>query len=123
MLTSTKVTGIGYQLDGKTNKYVINKIGKLDRFLPRHARRTASAEVRIKQRDGSSGVKYEIEAQIDVPEKMILAKSSGLHVFTAIDEVESKLAAQLRKYKQSQVAHIGRRRILSRFKRSYAREL
>ena len=67
MLTSTKVTGIGYQLDGKTNKYVINKIGKLDRFLPRHARRTASAEVRIKQRDGSSGVKYEIEAQIDVP--------------------------------------------------------
>ena len=41
----------------------------------------------------------------------------------AVDIVEAKLAAQLRKYKDEAVAHIGKRRLLSRFKRSYAREL
>lgn len=122
MLKSVKVTGIGYQMDDKTHKYVIDKIGRLDRFLPKHARKTATADVRIKQRDGSGGVKYEIEVQLEVPEKTILAKTDGLHMFTMIDDAESKLATQLRKYKQTQLAHVGRRRIMSSFKRSYARE-
>lgn len=123
MLKTTTISGIGYQVDEETRKYAMNKIGKLDRFLPRHARRTATAGVRIKQRDGSGGIKYEIEVQLEVPEKTLIAKTDGLHMFTMIDDAESKLTTQLRKYKQSRLAHVGRRGVLSRFKRSYAREL
>lgn len=123
MLTSTKVTGIAYQVDEKTHKYVLDKIGRLDRFLPRHARKSASAEVRLKQVKGDGGNKYEAEVSFDVPEKTILAKNVGTHMFAAVDAAEAKLVTQLRKYKQSTLAHVGRRRVLSQFKRSYAREL
>ena len=123
MLTSTKVTGIAYQVDDKTHKYVLSKIGRLDRFLPRHARKSASAEVRLKQVKGGSGNKYEAEVLLDVPEKTLLAKDSGTHILAVIDATEAKLATQLRKYKQAALAHIGRRRVLSHFKRSYDREL
>ena len=123
MLKSTNVTGIAYIVDEKTHKYVLNKIGKLDRYLPRHARKSASAEIRIRKITGKRIDKFEVEATIDVPDKIILAKQSSIHLLTAVDDIEAKLATQLRKYKQSSLAHIGRRRIMSEFKRGYAREL
>lgn len=123
MLKSTKVTGIAYVVDEKTRKYVLNKIGKLDKYLPKHARKSASAEVRLKKIEGKRIDKFEAEVSIDVPDKKIQAKNSSIHMMTAIDDIEPKLAAQLRKYKQSSLAHIGRRRVLSQFKRSYSREL
>ena len=51
-----------------------------------------------------------------------MAKDSTLNVLAATDIVEAKLAAQLRKYKQDVMPHVGRRGLLSQFKRSYARE-
>ena len=54
--------------------------------------------------------------------KELTAKDSTLNVLAAVDIVEAKLAAQLRKYKQETVPHVGRRKLLARFKRSYARE-
>ena len=41
---------------------------------------------------------------------------------SAIVKIEEKLAAQLRKYKEDRVPHVGRRGLLARFKRSYDRE-
>ena len=68
------------------------------------------------------GNTYEVEVIITVPDKLIMAKDSTLNVLAATDIVEAKLAAQLRKYKQDVMPHVGRRGLLSQFKRSYARE-
>jgi ribosome-associated translation inhibitor RaiA len=46
-----------------------------------------------------------------------------VNALAALDIVEAKLVNQLRKYKQAVIPHVGRRGVLSRFKRSYAREL
>jgi putative sigma-54 modulation protein len=59
---------------------------------------------------------------LSIPDKTITAKDTSGNIFAAVDIVEAKLAGQLRRYKTETIPHIGRRRVLSRFKRSYARE-
>lgn len=124
MITSIDITGLNnFSLDDTTKKYVTKKIGRLDRYLPRHARASVSAEVKLKEVNRSYGNKYEAEVTLSVPDKVITAKDSTLNILAAVDIVEAKIVAQLRKYKQTSVAHVGRRGVMSRFKRSYAREL
>ena len=123
MIESIVISGVKYAPDEQVKKYVRQKIGRLDRFLPRHARKSASAEVKLKQVNRDHGNKYEAEIIIRVPNKDLTAKDSTLNMYAAVDIVEHKLASQLKKYKDAQVAHIGKTRaMLSRFKRSYARE-
>jgi putative sigma-54 modulation protein len=122
MIEAIDITGVKYDLDETTKKYVAKKIGRLDRYLPKHARKSVNAEVKLKEVNRSHGNKYEAEVILNVPDKVITAKDSTVNMLAAIDIVEAKLVAQLRKYKQGSVAHVGRRGMLDRFKRSYARE-
>jgi len=122
MIEAIDITGVKYDLDATTKKYVAKKIGRLDRYLPRHARKSVKAEVKLKQVDKPNGNKYEAEVILHVPDKMLTAKDSTVNMLAAVDIVEAKLAAQLHKYKETNIPHIGRRGMLGRFKRSYARE-
>jgi putative sigma-54 modulation protein len=123
MIEPIQITGISYEVDEATNKYVLKRIGHLDRYLPRHARKTVSAEVKLAQVDHDHGNKYEVEVILHIPNKIITAKDSTSNIFAAIDIVEAKVRTQLNDYKQANIGHIGRRRILSRFKQSFQREL
>ncbi|HEU0266353.1 MAG TPA: ribosome-associated translation inhibitor RaiA [Candidatus Saccharimonadaceae bacterium] len=123
MIEAITITGVKYTPDEQTKKYVLRKVGRLDRFLPRHARKSVSAEVTLKQVNRDHGNKYEAEILLHVPDKELTAKDSTLNVLAAVDIVEAKLAAQLARYKQAMIPHVGRRKLLGRFKRSYAREL
>lgn len=123
MINAINITGVKYDLDETTKRYVIKKIGRLDRYLPRHARKSAFADVKLKQVNKDHGNKYEAEVIIYVPERTITAKDTTVNVLAALDIVEAKLATQLHRYKEEHLPHVGRRGVLSRFKRSYAREL
>ncbi len=122
MIKITDITGIKYEIDEATRKYASRKISSLERYIPRHARKSASAEIKLKQIDKSHGNKYEVEVIISVPDKVLTAKDTSSNILATIDIVEAKLAGQLRRYKTEVIPHLGRRGILSRFKRSYARE-
>ncbi len=123
MIANVDISGFGtYSPDEPTKKYITKKIGALERLAPRHARKSMRAEVKIAEVNRDKGNKYEVEVLIYVPDRTITAKDSTMNVLAAVDIVEAKLAAQLRKYKTESVPHIGKRGILSRFKRSYARE-
>lgn len=123
MINSISITGVKFDLDETTKKYVIKKIGRLDRYLPRHARKSATAEVLLKEVNRDHGNKYEAEVIMRVPDRTLAAKDSTVNILAALDIVEAKLASQLHKYKQEMIPHVGRRGVLSRFKRSYAREV
>lgn len=123
MITSIQITGIAYEVDEPTKKYVIRKIGRLDRYLPRHARKSASAEVKLWQVNRDFGNKYEAEIILNIPNKTLTAKDSTGNILAAVDIVEAKIKAQLREYKETNIAHIGNRGVMSRFKRSFKREL
>ena len=124
MITSIEITGLNnYPLDDTTKKYVTKKIGRLDRYLPRHARASVTAEVKLKEVNRDHGNKFEAEVLLSVPDKIITAKDTTLNMLAAVDIVEAKIVAQLRKYKEASIAHVGRRSAMSKFKRSFAREL
>ena len=123
MITSIQITGIAYEVDEPTKKYVIRKVGRLDRYLPRHARKSAKAEVKLSQVNRDFGNKYEAEIILNIPDKIIIAKDSTGNILAAVDIVEAKIRSQLREYKETNIAHIGNRGVMSRFKRSFKREL
>jgi putative sigma-54 modulation protein len=123
VITHIDITGVGgYSPDDRTKKYVTKKIGGLDRLAPRHARRTMRAEVKLAEVNRKGGNKYEVDVLLTVPDKKLSAKDTTMNILAATDIVEAKLAAQLRKYKDERVSHVGRRKLLDRFKRSFARE-
>lgn len=122
MINTISISGVNYEIDDTTKKYVVKKIGRLDRYLPRHARKSAVAEVKLRQVNRDHGNKYEAEVIMDVPGAILTAKDSTVNVLAALDIVEAKIAAQLHKYKEERIPHVGRRAVLARFKRSYARE-
>ena len=122
MITKIQITGIAYEVDKNTKKYVTKKIGRLDKYLPKHARKTVSAEVILEQVDHDHGNKYQAEVKIILPGKIITAKDSTGNIMAAIDIVDKKIQAQIFDYKQASIPHIGNRRILSRLKRSLRRK-
>lgn len=103
MITAIDITGIKYEVSTKTQKYVLNKLGKLDRYVPTHVRKSMSASVKLRQVNQEHGNKYEAEVIVQVPNKTITAKDSTMNMMAAVDIVEAKLIAQLRKYKESLV--------------------
>ena len=90
-------------------------------MAPRHARKSINAAVKLAEINQSHGNKYEVEVVLNVPDKVITAKDSTMNVLAATDIVEAKIANQLRKYKQEIIPHVGRRKLLDKFKRSYER--
>lgn len=117
MIASIDISGVQYTVTPATKRYVMKKVARLDRYLPAHARKSVTADVKLKQVNRDHGNKYEAEVILTVPDKKILAADSTVNMMAAIDIVEAKLIAQLRKYKQATSPHIGKRRLLSRLKR------
>lgn len=103
MIASIDVTGIKYTVDEKTLRYVTEKVGKLDRYLPSHARKTMTADIKLKRVNRDHGNKYEAEVIVHVPNKVLTAKDSTFNMMAAVDIVEAKLVAQLRKYKDAKI--------------------
>lgn len=122
MITSIQITGINYEPDKNTQKYALKRIGRLDRYLPKHARKSVSATVRLMQVNHDHGNKYQVEAMMNIPGKVITAIDSTSNMMAAIDIVEAKLLSQLHDYKDAKISHIGNRGVMSRFKRGFERE-
>lgn len=123
MTLPIQITGISYEIDDATRKYAIKRVSHLSHYLSRHIRKTASAEIKLKQVNHDHGNKYEVEVIFNIPGKLLTAKDSTGNIIAAIDIVEAKIQAHLNEYKRTSVAHIGRRGVMSRFKRSSKRGL
>lgn len=123
MAISVQITGIAYEVDEATRKYATKRIANLFHYLPKHARKTVSAKVKLEQINHDHGNKYQVEMILDVPNKTITAKDSTINMIAAIDIVEAKIQSQLKEYKRASVPHIAKRGVMGRFKRSYKREL
>ena len=117
MITHIDITGVRYEVDDLTRKYVTKKIGRLDRFLPRHARKTAKAEVVLKLVNRKAGNTYECDVNIILPGKRINAKDSTMNMIAAVDIVEQKLKVQLKKYHDGLVKNTRSRNLVGRMKR------
>lgn len=121
MIEHITIDGVKYQLDATAKRYVTRKIGKLDRYLPRHARKSAMAEVKLKEVNRANGNKYEAEVILKVPGHILTASDSTVNMLAAIDIVEEKLKNQLKKYKDEHVDHRQKHNLVGRLKRRLGR--
>lgn len=124
MIEPIVITGINkLELDDDMKRYVTRKIGKLDRYLPRHARQTAHAEVRLKHIGRQHGNTYECQVLLHLPQETVEAADSTMNVFAAVDIVEEKLKNQLKRYKDIRVERKTKAEgVLGRLKRSLGRQ-
>ncbi len=131
MIQKLEINGVHIKVDDKLRAYITKKISKLDRYIPRHARESAHAEVFIKEINvqgkpkgakrparGRVGAKeYECEVILQLPKETIALKESTLNPFAAVDIVEAKLKNQLKKYKETHSSLRLHRRVLARLRR------
>ncbi len=109
MIEKIDTSGINLDLGDDIKKYIARKIGRLDKFMPRHARQSAHAEAKLRETNNRLGNKYECEVILYVPGGPIQAKEATLNMFAAVDIVEAKLRNQLIKYKSAHIAHLRER--------------
>lgn len=117
MIQTINVTGVRYTPDELTKRYVRKKIGSLDRYLSRHVRKSAQVDIKLKTVNRAHGNKYECDVIMHLPETSVMAKDSTLNMLAAVDIVEEKLRAQLKKYHDTHKDHKGKHNFLGRLKR------
>ncbi len=91
-----------FELKPKIKAYANEKIGGLEKYLPKPAR---SATVQITLGEDQSGRednRYYCEVIMRVPGATIQAKEATLNMFAAVDIVEAKIKSQILKYKTKQ---------------------
>lgn len=121
MIENLDITGVRYTPNETTKRYVRKKIGALDRYLSRHARKSVNVEVKLRQVDRANGNKYECDVIMYVPDQTIKAGDSTLNMLAAVDIVEEKMRTQLKKYHDERTDHKGKHNLLGRLKRSTPR--
>jgi putative sigma-54 modulation protein len=125
LIKNIEITGIHYEVSDKMKKYVLSKIARLDRFMPRTVRRSVRAEVKLTEVPGKKNDKYTAEVVMHMPNSsQLTASEATLNMYAAVDIVEAKLKNQLRKHKDKHLRHrhINRKSIFERIRRSVDRD-
>ena len=123
MIQKLEIAGVHTDIDPKLRKYVTAKIGKLDRYMPKHARESAHAEVMLKETKAKDKKQYTCEVILYLPKEAIASKDSTLNMFAAVDIVEAKLRNRLKKYKETHSSLRIHRRVLARLRRNPAKNM
>ena len=120
MIDRLEISGVNAEKWPNIEQYIERKIGRLDRLLPRHAKK--SAHVRVVLSESNSKRRLAVcEAVMELPHNTLLAKEATANMFSSVDSVEDKLARQIRKYKTAHFQNSDRRllrRMLGRVRRS-----
>lgn len=117
MIQKLEINGVHMEIDKKLHDYTLKKIGKLDKYLPRHSRESAHAEVFLKEEMIKKKKQCTCEVVLKLPKETIIVKESTMNIFAAVDIVEAKLKNRLKKYKETHSSLRIHRRVLSRLRR------
>lgn len=85
----------------RCQKICQKKIAKLDGYMPKHARKSAHAEVKLKETKVKARKEATCEVILFLPGEKIQASETTINMYAAIDIVEEKLKTQLKKYKDA----------------------
>jgi putative sigma-54 modulation protein len=120
MLQKFELSGVHTTIDPKLRSYVTKKIGGLDRYISRHNRRSAHAEVHLKESKTRDNQHCRCEVTLHLPQQTIVIKEAALNMYAAVDIVEAKLKQQLQKYKDLHSNGKMHRQMFARWRRKNA---
>lgn len=96
----TDVTSRNFEADDKVKAYIDDKIGSLERFVPKNQRNSMKAQV-VLQGDpsGREDNRFVCEAIVTVSGQKFVANEGTVNIYAAIDIVEAKLKSQMVEHK------------------------
>lgn len=109
MINNLELSHKHAEIDEDVKKYARKKIGKLDSYMPRHARKSAHGEIALKEIHTKARKQFSVEVVLKLPGENLTAKETTVNMYAAIDIVEEKLKAQIRRYKTTYSPKKGRR--------------
>lgn len=112
-----EINGVHATVDDKLRRYVNKKVGSLEKYVPRHARRSVHAEVKLLEKRAKDKNQCTCEVILHVPIENITVRETTVNMYAAVDIAEEKLKHALRKYKDLHGNPRLHRRIMARFKR------
>src|SRR5688572_23042023 len=110
-MITLKVSGNNFELSKKVVDYVNDKIGQLDKYLPKNAKQAGGRVTLSLDPSGREDNQFVCEAHIEVPSALLQSKEATINIYAAIDIVEAKLKAQVLKYKDKHSSKNGRKQI------------
>lgn len=122
MIKKFEIQGVHTVVDDKLRAYVTKKIGGLDKYIARHSRESAHAEIHLKEgkAKSKSNDHRTCEVTLHLPKQTIVIKETARNMYAAVDIVEAKLKNQLQKYKDLHGNGKTHRRLFARFQRKMA---
>lgn len=116
MIKKMEISGVHAEADERLKKYIVKTINKLERYMPRHARKSVHVEVKLKENKRHKDGQYTAEVIMYLPNETLAAKESTINMYAAVDIVEAKLQNQLKRYKEVHSDPKFYRRLTSRFR-------
>lgn len=117
MIKKLEIDGVHMNVGEDLRKHVNKKIGKLEKYIPRNARPSAHAEVKLKEGKIKTKTEHTCEVILHLPHEVITVSETTNSAFAAVDIVEEKLKNLLRKYKETHAGPKLRQRLAARLKR------
>jgi len=95
------IEGVNTEIADDLQKYVMKKIGKLDKYITRSAKSSAHVQIFLKEFKVKNKKQCTCEAVMFLPHEEFVTKETTMNIFAAVDIVETKLKNHLRKYKET----------------------
>jgi putative sigma-54 modulation protein len=116
MIKKFEITGVHMDIGEDLRKYAAKKLGRLDMYVPKHARVSAHMQVKLKESKAKNKQERTCEIILALPHETIAISESTVNIYAAIDIVEEKVKAALHKYKALHANPRLHQRLLSRLK-------
>ena len=105
-----------FEIDAKMKAYVDDKIGGLEKYLPRDVRGNVTAMVVLEDDpSGREDNRFVCETVMTVQGTQLVSREGTINIYAAIDIVEAKMKLQCVKYKEKHALQPRRLRMLSRW--------
>lgn len=117
MFQKFEINGVHATIDDKLKAYVTKKIGGLDKYISKHSRQSAHAEVHLKEGKSKNNNRFSCEVTLFLPHQTIIVKESAVNMYAAVDISEAKLKQQIQKYKDKHHGGKMHRHLFGRLRR------
>jgi putative sigma-54 modulation protein len=120
MIEKIELNGVHMEVGADLRKYVMKKIARLDKYIPRHARTSAHFQVKLKEGKAKDKNARTCEVVLHLPHEDIIISETTINIYAAVDIVEEKIKSKLQRYKSLHADPKLRQRLVARLKRSPA---
>ena len=119
MIERLEIDGVHMDVGDDLRKYVNKKIGGLEKYVPKHARKSLHVEVKLKEGKIKAKEERTCEVIVHLPNEVLTVSETTINIFAAVDIVEEKLKKLLHKYKEMHASPKLRQRLLARLRRKH----